>query len=86
MIIDVFGDGIFDEPDTSGRYSIDPDDCPDDEGDPYDYPKELDDDPSDEPIGCCDNCESNLYEEDTYEVDGLQLCGYCAWAAQGGDR
>lgn len=78
-----FGAGLFDEPDQLGRYTIDPDCCGEDEGDPYDYPAELDDDDYGEPIGCCDECESNLYEADCWEVDGLQLCGHCAWVAMG---
>lgn len=41
---------------------------------------EWDDDDSwdDEPIGSCDECEANLYRDDSY--DGL--CSQCAWLAQ----
>lgn len=34
---------------------------------------------AEEPIGCCDECECDIYEEDSF--DGL--CSYCAWVAAG---
>lgn len=35
----------------------------------------------DEPIGSCDNCDTNLYADDVYYVRGLRLCGQCCWHA-----
>lgn len=40
---------------------------------------DLDYDP--EPIGSCDNCDTNLYEDDCYFLDGDELCGQCYWWA-----
>jgi hypothetical protein len=37
-----------------------------------------------EPIGSCDECESDLYEDDVYFYRGLRLCGRCCWLAKGG--
>ena len=42
------------------------------------------DDESSEPIGSCDECESDIYEDDVYFYRGLRLCGQCLWAAKGG--
>jgi hypothetical protein len=39
-----------------------------------------DDDEQDERCGSCDECEGDLYEEDTYfDGNGLQFCGQCWW-------
>ncbi len=40
---------------------------------------EHEDDEYDEPIGSCDDCGTNLYEDDCYYHHGLQLCGQCYW-------
>ena len=51
----------------------------------YDYSHgDFDDDEGDEPIGCCDECDGNLYEDDCYFLHGLELCGQCYWHATGG--
>ncbi len=46
------------------------------------YYADVDDPPTDEhyeePVGSCDECHCNLYEDDNY--DGL--CNSCAWHAQ----
>lgn len=52
----------------------DDDTCFDDFDDEYDR----------EPIGSCDECESDLYEDDMYFYRGLWLCGQCCWLAKGG--
>ena len=80
-----FGSGIFDEPDRLGRYSIDPDMCRPEEGDPYDYPAELDDEEHCQPIGCCEECECDVFEDDVCVIDDelVRLCGHCAWIAAG---
>lgn len=42
------------------------------------YP--VDDDGSSEPIDSCDECETNLYGDDSYQIVGYGLvCGKCAW-------
>lgn len=56
-----------------GDWDNDFDDC---------YP----DDESCEPIGSCDECESNLYEDDVYYYRGLRVCGQCLWSMKGGSR
>lgn len=53
--------------------------------DDYD-PDGFDGDPGDEdgdfePIGSCDNCDTNLYMNDCYVHHGDQLCGQCYWWA-----
>ena len=40
-----------------------------------DYDDEYADEPNDEPTGSCDNCDTNLYEDDDYGG----LCGQCYW-------
>jgi hypothetical protein len=40
---------------------------------------ESDDDDYGEPIGSCDECSTNLYEDNCYEIDGLEVCGHCYW-------
>lgn len=42
------------------------------------YPDDFDDD--NEPIGSCENCDSNIYES---EDDGSGLCDQCQWYAAG---
>lgn len=32
-------------------------------------------------IGSCDECGTNLYEDDCYYINGGELCGQCAWYA-----
>lgn len=39
----------------------------------------LADEPSDEPVGSCDECGTNLYEE-----DDEFLCDQCLWRMTGG--
>ncbi len=41
--------------------------------------EEFDDDDDGEPIGSCDKCGTNLYRDDCYIVDGLEVCGQCYW-------
>jgi len=42
------------------------------------YPR--DDDDQLHPIGSCDECETNLYEGDSYHIPGYgEVCGQCAW-------
>jgi len=41
------------------------------------YPDDFDDN---EPVGSCDNCDSNIYES---EDDGSGLCDQCQWYAAG---
>lgn len=54
----------------------------DDYGDEwYDY----DEDDEGEPIGSCDNCDCNLYEDDCWHLDGMQFCNQCYWYATGGE-
>lgn len=55
------------------------------ESDPEDWEYDGPDDESGEPIGCCDECEGNLYEDDVYYLMGLQFCGQCYWYATGGE-
>lgn len=38
-----------------------------------------DDYDSGEPVGSCDNCETNVY---AFEDDGSGLCGHCQWLAE----
>jgi hypothetical protein len=54
----------------------------DDEDWPDDYP---DDDECDdnEPVGSCEECEQDIYEDDCYFMNGLWLCSRCAWIADG---
>lgn len=57
----------------------------DDEMPMYDECAMWDDEDCDcEPIGSCDECESDLYEDDVYFYRGLRLCGLCFWLAKGG--
>lgn len=42
------------------------------------------DDDCGEPIGSCDECESDLYDDDVYFYRDLRLCGQCLWLAKGG--
>lgn len=56
--------------------------------DDFDDDPECDDldfecDDSSEPIGSCDECECDVFEDDVYYVDGEQLCSRCAWVASG---
>lgn len=44
----------------------------------YDPP---DDEYCDEPIGSCDSCGTNLYEDDCWVLDGEELCDQCYWFA-----
>lgn len=39
------------------------------------------DDDYGEPIGSCDECGTNLYEDDCYIHQGDELCGQCYWWA-----
>lgn len=41
-------------------------------------------DDTDECVGCCDNCECNLYEDDVYFRGPYQFCGQCYWSICGG--
>lgn len=50
---------------------------------PWDFRPDDDDEDSCEPIGSCDNCEQNIYEDDYYIFDGERLCDQCAWYAMG---
>jgi len=54
----------------------------DDEYDSFDESEIFDDELEDnfEPVGSCEECCTNLYEEDDPE-----LCDQCLWAATGGD-
>lgn len=45
---------------------------------------EHEDDECNESIGSCDECECDLYEDDTYYRGGFQYCGQCYWAICGG--
>lgn len=55
-----------------------------DNDDYLDYdPDELDFEDRSEPIGSCDECGTNLYEDDCWEVGGYELCNQCAWHALG---
>lgn len=58
----------------------------DDDFDDYasDDGKWHDDEYNDEPIGSCENCGTNLYEDDCYILKGDELCGQCYWFATGG--
>lgn len=67
------------------------DDCDCEQCDEENHPEEVwpdvDDDfdgdePDDsyEPIGSCDECDTNLYEDDCYSFQGLQICGQCYWS------
>jgi formylmethanofuran dehydrogenase subunit E len=39
-----------------------------------------DDEPDDyEPIGSCDECNINVYEDDVHFINGLILCDHCAY-------
>lgn len=48
----------------------------DDDNEWYD---DCDGDEYEEPIGACDACDCDLYEDDCYIVDGDELCGQCYW-------
>jgi hypothetical protein len=65
------------ECDICGAFAVDSyfDDVPDFE----DYHNAEDDA---EPVGSCDNCESNLYRDDVYYIDDMRLCGQCAWLTE----
>jgi len=55
-------------------------DKPRDEPDQDEYDRReagMDDD--DEPCGTCDQCEGNLYPDDTYFDVDFQYCGQCYW-------
>jgi hypothetical protein len=43
----------------------------------------IDDDDPNEPVGSCDECDEDLYEDDQFFIDGGWLCGRCAWIAMG---
>lgn len=54
------------------------------ERDDYEVAWEFRDyDEDDEPIGSCDDCDGDLYEDDMREIAGLRLCGQCAWRRKG---
>jgi len=48
--------------------------------DDYDGECDPDDFEDNEPIGSCENCESDIYES---EDDGSGLCDQCQWYAAG---
>jgi hypothetical protein len=56
------------------------DGCDDDFDYEPDYPDDYDDN---EPVGSCDNCDSNIYPS---EDDGSGLCDQCQWYAAGGPQ
>lgn len=56
-----------------------------DEYDDQCFEHEDDDYDSSEPIGSCDECATNLYEDDAYVLpDGTEVCGQCLWYMTGG--
>jgi len=50
----------------------------DDYEDDYDDFGEVDDEDN-EPIGCCENCECDVWECDGFFIEGCWYCGQCAW-------
>ena len=49
-----------------------------------DYYEIGDDGDYSEPIGSCDECGTNLYDDDVWVFFGEDLCGQCYWHATGG--
>lgn len=54
---------------------------PDDFGDYEDFDGE-DFDRYSESVGSCDNCGCNLYEDDIWYLEEMELCNQCYWFAQ----
>lgn len=54
-----------------------------DDDDDFDFNDRMDDECGYEVIGSCDECEQDIDEDDCYYIDGLRLCGRCAWIAMG---
>lgn len=44
-----------------------------------DSDSEDDDDDGGEPIGSCDDCQADVYEDEVHRIDGALLCDTCAW-------
>lgn len=52
--------------------------------DDYEVADYLRDYDEDEPIGACDECSGDVYEDAVVYAYGSTLCDQCAWYASGG--